>query len=259
MKNETPKFDERDYKNQFATESSFKVIYPSYQEKYINDNFPAIESVMGDKKIAISIDKRDREITIRTTEFTRDPFVIVKANDFIKLISRNVPVEEAEKIFQDEMFCEIIKINSLVSNKTIFEKRRDRLIGKDDNFLKAIKMLSKCYILVYKNSVCVIGSYSGVRVANKFIFGVMKNIHPAILIKNLIVKSKLDTDPELVNEDWDRYLPPITKTHSKSKKIDKKKKSTPAEPFRRKIDADIESGEYFKKKNKKTRDNKEYK
>jgi len=46
-----------------------------------------------------------------------DRFVLFLARDFIKLLSRSVPVQQAVKIFTDGMACDIIKIGSLVRNK----------------------------------------------------------------------------------------------------------------------------------------------
>lgn len=53
----------------------------------------------------------------------------------------------------------------------------------------------------------------------------MKNVHPVYYIKQLMVMKELEKNPEMKNEDWSSYLPPIPKSNkNKNKKIIKKEK-----------------------------------
>ena len=204
-------------------------------------------------------------MSVRTTRKTFDPAAILNARDLIKLLSRSVPAPQAIKILEDGVAADIIKIRNLVNNKERFVKRRQRILGPNGSTLKALELLTKCYILVQGNTVSAMGPYKGLKEVRRVVEDCMANIHPIYHIKELMIKRELANDPNLKNENWDRFLPHFKKRSlSKRKKpykiTDKSKKSyTPFPPpqEKSKVDLQIESGEYFLGKQARERKEKE--
>ena len=246
-------------------ESSFATLFPKYREKYLRDVWSLVTRALDKIGIACELNLLEGSMTVRTTRKTSDPFIILKARDLIKLLARSFPVAQALKILKDEYVCDIIKIGGTVRNKERFVKRRQRLIGPDGATLKALELLTKCYILVQGNTVSVMGEgYNGIKTARNVIMDCMKNIHPVYNIKRLMIMKELAKDEKLKHEDWSRFLPEFKKKNVKNKtapskknpnsiksnenSATKKKKNYtpfPPAPTRSKIDLQLDSGEYF--------------
>ncbi|KAI0035635.1 hypothetical protein K488DRAFT_82824 [Vararia minispora EC-137] len=267
----------------FLEESSFATLFPKYREKYLREAWSAITKALEAHGIACTLDLIHGSMAVRTTRKAFDPYIILKARDMIKLLARGVAVAQAVKILDDNIACDIIKIGNLVRNKERFVKRRQRIIGPDGSTLKAIELLTQCYVLVQGNTVSVMGPYKSLKEVRRIVLDCMRNIHPIYRIKELMIKRELAKDPKLANESWDRFLPQFRRKHlSTSEKTAKKNDrlqaraearqaaglelENPAErkekkiytPFPppqqpRKVDLQLESGEYFLKPNEKRR------
>lgn len=132
----------------------------------------------------------------------------------------------------DNMFIEIIKIGGTVRNKERFVKRRQRLIGPNGKTLKALELLTSCYILVQGNTVSAMGYFRELKTVRKVVLDTMRNIHPIYNIKELMIKRELKKQPELSEACWRRFLPQYHKRNVKRKKVEikPKKEYTPFPP-----------------------------
>lgn len=236
----------------FTEESSFMTLFPKYRENYLRSIWSDVTNALEQHNIACQLDLVEGAMVVKTTRKTFDPAIILKARDLIKLLARSVPYPQAVKILQDDVACDVIKIGNFVSNKDRFIKRRQRLVGPNGNTLKALELLTKCYILVQGNTVSVMGPFKGLKEVRRVVEDCMKNVHPIYHIKELMIKQELAKNPELANEDWSRFLPMFKKRNVARKKAvdDQKKKKKVYTPFPptqtpRKVDLQIESGEYF--------------
>jgi len=247
----------------------------------LREVWSAVTKALETHGIACTLDLIHGSMSVRTTRKTYDPYIILKARDMIKLMARGVAVNQAVKVLEDTMACDIIKIGNLVRNKERFIKRRQRIIGPDNSTLKAIELLTNCYVMVQGSTVSVMGPYKSLKEVRRIVLDCMKNIHPIYRIKELMIRRELAKDPKLATESWDRFLPQFRKRHLKTsektakknekivqkvearkaaglettveeltrKEVMKKKVYTPFPPpqLPRKVDLQLESGEYFLK------------
>ena len=210
-----------------VAETNFATLFPAYLEKYILSVWPAVEAVLKQHQLTGKLNAIEGSMSVATTRSTWDPFAIVKARDFIKLIARNVPVAQAQRIFEDDMTCDIIKIGVSAKNTKRFIKRRDRLVGPHGQTLKALEILTKCYVLVQGKTVAVMGPHKGCEEVRKVVEGCMKNVHPVYRLKQLLVRRELAKRDDMKGQDWSRFIPQYKKStpnKDKIKAIAKKKK-----------------------------------
>ncbi|XP_036156263.1 KRR1 small subunit processome component homolog isoform X3 [Myotis myotis] len=226
-----PAFSKEDNPRGLLEESSFATLFPKYREAYLKECWPLVQKALNEHHVNATLDLIEGSMTVCTTKKTFDPYIIIRARDLIKLLARSVSFEQAVRILQDDIACDIIKIGSLVRNKERFVKRRQRLIGPKGSTLKV----------------------------RKVVLDTMKNIHPIYNIKTLMIKRELAKDSELRSQSWERFLPQFKHKNVNKRKEPKKKtvkkEYTPFPPPQpeSQIDKELASGEYFLKASQKKR------
>uniref|UniRef100_A0A5F9C2L9 KRR1 small subunit processome component n=1 Tax=Oryctolagus cuniculus TaxID=9986 RepID=A0A5F9C2L9_RABIT len=235
-----PAFSKEDNPRGLLEESSFATLFPKYREAYLKECWPLVQKALNEHHVKATLDLIEGSMTVCTTKKTFDPYIIIRARDLIKLLARSVSFEQAVRILQDDVACDIIKIGSLVRNKERFVKRRQRLIGPKGSTLKALELLTNCYIMVQGNTVSAIGPFSGLK-------------------ETLMIKRELAKDSELRTQSWERFLPQFKHKNVNKRKEPKKKtvkkEYTPFPPPQpeSQIDKELASGEYFLKASQKKR------
>ncbi|XP_056266769.1 KRR1 small subunit processome component homolog [Pseudoliparis swirei] len=225
-------FSREDNPRGLTEESSFATLFPRYREVYLKECWPLVETALGGVHIKATLDLIEGSITVCTTKKTFDPYAIVRARDLIKLLARSVPFDQAVRILQDDMACDIIKIGTLVRNRERFVKRRQRLIGPKGSTLKALELLTNCYVMVQGNTVSALGPFNGLKEVRKVVMDTMRNIHPIYNIKTLMIKQELSRDPELRLQSWERFLPTFRhKNLAKRREPQKKSAKKAYTPF----------------------------
>uniref|UniRef100_H0XWN2 KRR1 small subunit processome component n=1 Tax=Otolemur garnettii TaxID=30611 RepID=H0XWN2_OTOGA len=239
-------------------ESSFATLFPKYREAYLKEYWPLVQKALNEHHINAALDLIEGSMTVCTTKKTFDPYIIMKAQ-LIKLLARSVSFEQALLILQDDIAHDMIKIGSLVRNKEGFVKRRLQLIGPKGTTLKALELLTNCYIMVQGNTVSAIGPFSGLGGGQDVVLDTMKNIHPIYNIKTLMIKKELAKDSELQSQSWERFLLQFkhknVNNHKEPEKKTVKKEYVPFPPSQpeSQIDKELASGEYFLKVHQKKR------
>jgi len=103
-------FTREDNPDGLLEESSFAALFPKYREQYLRDSWPEVTRALKPSGIACELDLVEGSMNVRTTAKTFDPYAIIKARDLIKMLSRGVPVAQAVRALEDDIFCDVIKV-----------------------------------------------------------------------------------------------------------------------------------------------------
>ncbi|KAL9248776.1 KRR1 small subunit processome component-like protein [Drosera capensis] len=156
----------RGTKRAFSKSARFSTLFLQYREKYLQEAWPIAKSALKEHGITGELNLVDGCMTVSTTMKMRDPYIILKARDLLRLLSRSVPAPQTIKKPNDGMECDIIKISNIVRNKERFVKRRQHLVGPNSSTLKG-------------NTVAGMGSFKGLKQVRRIVEDWVENkMHP---------------------------------------------------------------------------------
>merc|ERR1711904_690774 len=79
----------RDISNPLMECNTFAILFPRYREKYLKDVWPALRKALLPHGIMCELNLLEGSMIVSTTHNTFDPYIIIKARDLIKLLSRS--------------------------------------------------------------------------------------------------------------------------------------------------------------------------
>ncbi|KAG6505011.1 hypothetical protein ZIOFF_037359 [Zingiber officinale] len=215
-------------------------------EKYMQEAWPMVKNALKEYRVSCELNLVEGSMMYPCTSGMNS--ALRHASDSLReqasystryFLAVGISILPAIKILNDEMQCDVIKIGNLMRSKERFVKRRERLLGPNLSTLKAIEILTGCYILVQGNTVAAMSSFKGLKQVRRVVEDCIHNqLHPVYHIKTLLMKREPAKSPALANENWDRFLPKFKKyvdstflLHNVKQRKVKVKEKKPYTPF----------------------------
>jgi ribosomal RNA assembly protein len=122
-------------------------------------------------QVEIEVDSEYGEVVISSSENTSDPFLVIKARDFVHAVGRGFNPEIAFALLDEEMYLEIINLKLVVgTNPNKLKRFRGRLIGREGRTRRIIEETTGTRISIFGNTVGIIGPYERLRVARDAVY-----------------------------------------------------------------------------------------
>jgi ribosomal RNA assembly protein len=122
-----------------------------------------LQSLSG---IKLDIDTDEGEVLIHDDVELEDPLMALKLMEVVRATGRGFNPDVAMRLFDDDEYLEIIDVKEAIGDRSSQVPRvRGRLIGKDGKTRRLIEELTGCDMVVYGNTVGLIGNSVSLPVA----------------------------------------------------------------------------------------------
>jgi ribosomal RNA assembly protein len=121
--------------------------------------------------VDVDIDSASGEVIISSQPNISDPFLVIKARDFVHAVGRGFNPQVAFALLDEEMYLEIVNLKLIVgTNPNKLKRFRGRLIGREGRTRKIIEETTGTRLAVFGNTVGIIGPYERIRVARDAVY-----------------------------------------------------------------------------------------
>ncbi|HUT79640.1 MAG TPA: KH domain-containing protein [Candidatus Bathyarchaeia archaeon] len=121
--------------------------------------------------VELDIDSKSGEVIISSKENMSDPFLAIKARDFVHAVGRGFNPEVAFILLEEDIYLEIVNLKTIIGvNPNKLDRFRGRIIGREGRTRQVIEETTGTKISVFGNTVGIIGQYERLRVAKDAIF-----------------------------------------------------------------------------------------
>ncbi|NHJ04680.1 MAG: RNA-processing protein [Candidatus Heimdallarchaeota archaeon] len=120
--------------------------------------------------VDLEIDSESGDVIIIAKPDIEDPFLAIKARDFVHAVGRGFNPTAAFSLLDEDIYLEIINMKVIVGdNPSKIQRFRGRIIGREGRTRKVIEETTGTRIVVYGNTVSIIGQFERLRVAREAI------------------------------------------------------------------------------------------
>jgi ribosomal RNA assembly protein len=121
--------------------------------------------------VDVEIDSTSGEVIISSKPDMTDPFLAIKARDFVHAVGRGFNPQIAFALLDEEMYLEIVNLKLVIgTNPNKLKRFRGRLIGREGRTRKIIEETTGTRISIFGNTVGIIGPYERIRVARDAVY-----------------------------------------------------------------------------------------
>ena len=149
----------------------------------------------------LKIDSKEGTVEIIPKRSSNGIANVWRARDIVKAIGRGFSPQRAYKLFDDDVFFEVIDLEKFFNTPKSIKRVKGRIIGNNGKSRMMIENMTTAYISVYGNTVSIISEYFPFKIAKKAVMLIIQGYsHGKVykfLQKNAVpVHSDQETTPK---------------------------------------------------------------